>query len=50
MEDNLQAIGRNYVWLRKQVEKFHMTPEEALVVTLNGKGEIFCQKERQNKR
>ncbi len=44
MEDNLQAIGRNYVWLRKQVEKFHMTPEEALVVTLNGKGEIFCQK------
>ena len=44
MEDNLQAIGRNYVWLRNQVEKFHMTPEEALVVTLNGKGEIFCQK------
>ncbi len=44
MYDNLQAIGKNYIWLRKQVEKFHMTPEEALVVTLNGKREIFCQK------
>lgn len=44
MHSNLQAIGKNYIWLRKQVEKFHIMPEEALVVTLNGKGEIFCQK------
>ena len=44
MKENLQAIGKNYNWLKKQVEKFNMKPEEALVVTLDGKGQIFCQK------
>ena len=44
MEKNLKMIGKNYSWLRKQVEKFNMRPEEALVVTLDGKGQIFCQK------
>lgn len=44
MHDNLNAIGKNYIWLKKEVEKFHIKPEEALIVTLNGKGEIYCQK------
>ena len=44
MKENLRAIGKNYNWLKKQVEKFNMKPEEALVVTLDGKGQIFCQK------
>ena len=44
MTKNLQAIGKNYNWLKKQVEKFNMKPEEALVVTFDGKGQIFCQK------
>ena len=44
MNANLQAIGKNYNWLKKQVEKFNMKPEEALVVTYDGKGQIFCQK------
>lgn len=44
MKKNLQLIGRNYAWLRKQVEKFNMSPEEALLVTFDGKGQIFCQK------
>ncbi len=44
MEKNLQAIGKNYQWLKKQVEKFNMKPEEALVVTYDAKGQIFCQK------
>jgi len=44
MYKNLQLIGKNYNWLKKQVEKFNMLPEEALVVTLDGKGQIFCQK------
>lgn len=43
MTKNLQTIGKNYSWLKKQVEKFNMKPEEALVVTLDGKGQIFCQ-------
>ena len=44
MDDNLKAIGKNREWLKKQVEKFKMKPEEALVVTYDGKGQIFCQK------
>lgn len=44
MYKNLQSIGKNYNWLKKQVEKFNMLPEEALVVTIDGKGQIFCQK------
>ena len=44
MEKNLEAIGKNYNWLKKQVEKFDIKPEDALVVTIDGKGQIFCQK------
>ena len=44
MAKNLEAIGKNYNWLKKQVEKFDIKPEEALVVTIDGKGQIFCQK------
>ena len=32
--------------VKKQVEKFKMKPEEALIVTYDAKGQIFCQKER----
>ncbi len=46
MNKNLKAIGKNYNWLKKQVEKFDIKPEEALVVTIDGKGQIFCQKKR----
>ena len=48
MEDNLKAIGKDYKWLKKQVEKFNMKPEEALVVTFDGKGQIFCQKKEKS--
>ena len=44
MYKNLKAIGKNDIWLKKQVAKFNMKPEEALIVTLNGRGEIYCQK------
>lgn len=44
MEANLKAIGKNKIWLEKQVSKFGFKPEEALIVTLDGKGQIFCQK------
>ena len=44
MMKNLKLIGKNYAWLKKQVEKFDIKPEEALIVTLDGKGQIFCQK------
>lgn len=43
MDENLRKLGKNYQWLKKQVEKFNIMPEEALVVTIDGKGQIFCQ-------
>ena len=47
MEKNLKAIGKNYVWLDKQIKKFGIKPEEALIVTIDGKGQIFCQKKEE---
>lgn len=44
MDKNLQSIGKDREWLKKQVQKFKMIPEEALVVTIDGKGQIFCQR------
>ena len=43
-QDNLKLLGKNYKWLEKEVKKFGFKPEEALIVTLDGKGNIFCQK------
>ena len=43
MHENLKAIGKDYNWLLKQVQKFKIKPEEALVVTYDGKAQIFCQ-------
>lgn len=43
MYDNLKAIGKNYEWLKKEVGKFKIKPEDALVVTIDGKNQIFCQ-------
>ncbi|MGN1271244.1 MAG: DUF421 domain-containing protein [Clostridia bacterium] len=43
MHENLKAIGRDYNWLKKQVAKFNINPEQALIVTFDGKGQIFCQ-------
>ena len=44
MYQNLQKIGKDYNWLKKEVEKFNMKPEEALIVIQNGDKSIFCQK------
>lgn len=44
MSENLKKIGKNYVWLKKQVNKFNYNPEDSLIVTYDGKGHIFCQK------
>ncbi len=43
MYENLKAIGRDYNWLSNQVKKFKISPEQALVVTYDGKAQIFCQ-------
>ena len=49
MTKNLQQIGKNYEWLKKQTNKFRMMPEEALIVTINAKGDFYCQKKLSKK-
>ena len=44
MYNNLKIIGKDYNWLKKQVNKFNMEPEEALIVTFDGGNQICCQK------
>ena len=48
MYDNIRKIGKDYNWLKKEVNKFKINPEQALIVTVDGKGQIYCQ-EKENK-
>lgn len=49
MYENLKAIKKNYNWLKTETNKFNIEPEEALVITYDGKGQFFCQpKNKQN--
>ena len=43
MNDNLRKIGRDYNWLVKETSKFNIKPEDALIITFDGKGQFFCQ-------
>ncbi len=43
MYKNLEKIGKNYIWLKKQTEKFGINPEQALIVTIDGDNQFFCQ-------
>ena len=49
MYDNLRKLGKDYKWLTKQVEKFNTTPEHCLIVTIDGKGNFFCQEKDDGK-
>ena len=43
MKENLQKLDKDYKWLVKQVEPYEIMPEDALIVTIDGKGNFFCQ-------
>ena len=49
MNDNLTKIGKDYTWLKKQLDKFKIKPEEALVAILNWYNSIYCQKKERLK-
>lgn len=50
MDENLKKLNKNYDWLKKEVEEFGIKPEEALLVSINGRGNFFCQKKDNKKR
>ena len=50
MYENLKVLNKDYGWLKKQVEKFGILPEQALLVTIDGKGNFFCQEKSKKKK
>lgn len=44
LSENLKKIGRDERWLDNELKKLKVKSEEVLVATIDGKGEIFCQK------
>ena len=44
MTDNLKILNKTYEWLEAEVSKFGYKPKDALLVTIDGKGQIFSQK------
>ena len=50
MKENLRKLGKEEKWLEKEVAKFTIKPKDALVETIDGKGNFYCQaKERKSK-
>ncbi len=47
--ENLKKLNKDYKWLKKQVVKFGFLPEDALVVTIDGGNNIFCQEKKKKK-
>ena len=50
MYDNLKILNKNEKWLNNEVKKFKIKPEDALIVTYDGKGQIFCQEKEKKKK
>ena len=50
MYENLKILKKDYEWLKKQVNKFGINPEQALLVTIDGQGRIFCQEKIRSER
>ena len=49
MIDNLKKLNKDYNWLEQETKKFGIKPEEALIITINGKGDFFYQKKQDKK-
>ena len=46
MHENLKKMGKDIIWLEKEMKKFILKPKEALLVTIDGKGELFYQEKK----
>lgn len=50
MYENLKIIGKDEIWLEKQLKKFDANAKNTLIATMDGKGQFFCQKKEESKR
>lgn len=44
MEDNLNQLHKDKSWLKNELAKFKLTPENTLIFVLNEDGTYYCQK------
>ena len=44
MYDNLKTLGKDEIWLQRQLKGFKTNVKDVLIATLDGRGQIFCQK------
>ena len=49
MHENLKTLGKDEIWLEKQLKKFDANTKNTLVATIDGKGNFFCQKKEKGK-
>ena len=49
MYENLKTIGKDEIWLEKELKKFDANTKNTLVATIDGKGNFFCQKKEKGK-
>ena len=47
MYDNLKKIGKDEKWLVKEIQKFKIRPQQALIFVQNGDGSFFCQEKQE---
>ena len=50
MEDNLKILNKDYNWRLEQLKPYKILPKDALIVTVNEKGKIFCQEKDKKKK
>ena len=49
MVENLKKLGKDYNWLLQKIKKFNTKPNNILILTIDGKGELFCQVKEETK-
>lgn len=49
MGDNLKKLNKDKAWLLQELKKHKLTPEDSLIVVLNGDGTLYYQKKKKKK-
>ena len=49
MYNNLKILNKDYNWLKEELNKYNLKPENTLIATIDGKNEFFCQEKNTKK-